>query len=677
MSEPEDLLAKAKSEFALCEEDPADNRKTYESDTRFVRMREQWPENIKKLRVNRPCLTIDKLGPVVRQVVNDARQNKPSIKVHPVDSGADKKTAEVLDGLIRNIEYSSNADVAYDTAIECAAGGGFGYFRVKADYAREDAFDMDLMIERIANPLSVFPDPNSTAADSSDWNKAFVVTRLSKEDYEHQYGDEEKVDWESDVWADGWLSDEGVMVAEWWTREEYTKEIVQTVDGQVFDKEQLTEDPDLAVLVEAGALQITSERKTTCYRVTQRILSGAKVLETRDWPGRYIPIIPVYGDEFWIDGKRYLRSLVHGAIDAQQMFNVMRSTAVELFGLSPKVPWVGPKGAFVTDNKKWNSANTDNHPFIEYDGQQAPIRIPLDPGPAAGAMSEALAAADDIKAITGIYDASLGQRSNETSGRAIMARQREGDVSTFHIIDNQRRAIRHAGRVLVDLIPHFYDKERVVRVIGEDGKEEAVKVNAETPQMDPKTGQPQMQQNQQGIMEPVVAMHDLTTGKYDVTVASGPSFTTRREEAAYSMTEALRAFPMGADIIMPELAKNLDWPGADKIAEKLEQKLSGQLPPQVQQMIEEGKKKLADQEQQIQQLTMDRSIDQQKLRADIEAAQAEADAEFQIEQIRIASQERIARNKIESDARIAAYKAQLSAQAEAQRPIVQAAPRAA
>jgi hypothetical protein len=689
----DDEVAQAKAAFALCEEDPADNRQSFIDDMRFVRLREHWPDRIQQLRrsENRPCLTIDRLGPVIRQVVNDSRQNKPSIKVHPVDSGADKKTAEVIDGLIRNIEYSSNADVAYDTSVECAVGGGFGYFRIKADYAREDAFHMDLSIERIANPLCVFPDPNSTAADSSDWNVAFIVNRITKDQYKAEYGDAEQVDWTSDVWEGGWLTDEGVLIAEWWTREEYEKTIVKTADGKVFDEQQLKDDPDLAFALEKGLIQIAETRKTKCHRVTQRILSGEKVLKTTKWPGRYIPIIPVYGDEFWIEGKRYLRSLVHGAKDAQMMFDVMRSAAVEMFGTAPKVPFIGPKGAFDHDIKRWNTVNQESHPFLEYTGGQPPIRLPLDPGPAAGAMTEALSASDDIKSITGIYDASLGQRSNETSGRAIMARQREGDTSTFHFIDNLRRAIRHAGRVLVDLIPHFYDHERVVRVIGEDGKEDAVQVNKEYPQLGPDgrpmqkpvmgpNGQPVMQPNPQTgqmepLMEPVLAMHDLTTGKYDVTVSSGPSFTTRREEAAYSMTEALRAFPQGAGIIMPELAKNLDWPGADKIAEKLEQQASNQLPPQVQKLIEEGKKKIGQLTEENQKLKMDRSIDQEQLQADIAAEQAKADAEYQIEQIRIASQERIARNKIESEARIAAYKAQLSAQAEAQRPIVQ--PRAA
>jgi hypothetical protein len=679
-----DILAKAKADFAECQKDPAQNREAYEEDMRFVRLLEQWPQEILTLRKGRPMLVFDRLGQAIRQVVNDSRQNKPSIKTHPVDSEADVKTAEVLDGLIRNVEYSSNADVAYDTSVDCAVGGGFGYFRIGADYARDDTFEMDLSIERIPNPLCVYPDPNSQAADSSDWNKAFVVSHLTKEDYENQYGDAEKINWNDDAWK-GWIDDEGVIVAEYWTREEYEKTIVKTADGRTFDKAALTEDPDLATALEAGLIVIAAERVTKCYRVTQHFCSGAKVLKTSPWPGRYIPIIPVYGDEFWVDGKRYLRSLIHGAKDAQTMFNVMRSVSVELYGKSPKVPWLVEDGAIPEDEvEKWNTANSADHPFLLYaKGAQVPQRTPLDPGPAVGAMNEAMAAADDIKAITGIYDASLGARSNETSGKAIMARQREGDTSTFHFIDNLRRAIRHAGRVLIDLIPHYYDMERVIRVIGEDGKEEAVKINQQFPQVDPKTGQP-MQQPVMGpdgqpqvdpvtgqpLMQPVLAMHDLTTGKYDVTVSSGPSFTTRREEAAYSMTEALRAFPAGADIIMPELAKNLDWPGADKIAEKLEQKAAGAIPPQVQQKIQEGMAELEKLRAENAQLKQDQQAKMADIQSDAEIAKFEAELDAQTA-LAVAQIETAARSRVEQ------FKARINAQAQAQRPIVQAAPRQA
>jgi hypothetical protein len=379
-------------------------------------------------------------------------------------------------------------------------------------------------------------------------------------------------------------------------------------------------------------LQPNGERRVKSHKVTQHFMSGAEILESKDWPGRYIPIVPVYGDEFDVQGKRYFRSLIHNAKDAQRTFNYWRTTGAELIALAPKVPFIGPKGAFDSDITRWQTANTQSHSFLEYDpvpaaGNVPPQRQPLDTGPAAGALQEALNASDDIKAIVGMYDASLGARSNETSGKAIMARQREGDISTFHFIDNMARAIRHTGRILIDLIPHVYDTERIVRVIGEDGKQEAKQINAPYQVQDPKTGQPVVDETGKAIE----ALHDLTAGKYDLTVTTGPSFTTRREEAAASMTEALRAYPQGAPVIVPELAKNLDWPGADDIAEKLEKMNSGQIPPEIQKQIEQGKQQLDTLTQENQQLKQDQSVDMAKAREQSNLARQKHDDDMALQ----------------------------------------------
>ncbi len=594
----DDLLTKGREAFKKAEEAEGENRLIALEDIKFSRLGEQWPENIRQQRERefRPCLTINKMPAFIRQVVNDARQNKPQIKVHPVDSNADPKTAEVINGLIRNIEYTSNADVAYDTAIEASVSGGFGYWRIGMDYAYDDVFDMDVTIERIANQFSVYGDPASQAADSSDWNNAFIVERMSRDEYKRRYGSKKNaaneevcIDFESDAWGEGWIDDEFVLVAEWWSREETEHEIVQLDDGNVYSKEQLETDPDLievGVLIDAGVVKVLGTRMAKTFKVKQVIMSGADVLEKRDWPGCYIPIVPVYGDEIVVEGKRYFRSLIHNAMDAQRMYNYWRTTATELVALAPKVPWIGRKGTFDSDAQRWNTANSQSHAYLEYDGE-APQRQPLDTGPAAGALQESLNASDDMKAIIGIYDASLGARSNETSGRAIMARQREGDVATFHFIDNLSRAIRHTGRILIDLIPKVYTKERIIRVLGEDGTPKTVKVNGQAPEpvMGP-DGKPEVDDEGNVIM----ALHSLTVGKYDLTVTSGPSFTTRREEAAAQMTELVRAFPQAAPFIADIMARNFDWPGADEIAKRFEAMNPAkqqEIPPQIQQQLQE------------------------------------------------------------------------------------------
>lgn len=650
-SDKADLLAAAKKAFALAEEHETDNRQSYKDDILFVRAREQWPEHIRKQREaeKRPCLTIDKLGPVIRQVVNDSRQNKPSIKVRPVDSNGDPETAEIINGLIRNIEYTSNADVAYDTAVECAVAGGFGYIRVGLDYAYDDSFDLDINIQRVANPLSVYPDPHSTAADSSDWNVAFVVDRVPRDAFKDQYPNATVTDWDSDAWLDSgdWLNSDGVLVAEWWTRELYDKTIVKATNGAIYDEKDLEEDPDLKFGIDTGLIVLATDksgqpirRVTKCYRVMQRIMTGAEILSEREWPGKYIPIIPVYGDEFWIDGKRYLRSLINGAKDAQQMLNFWRTSGTELVALAPRVPYVGRKGAFDHDQERWQTANTKSHAYLEYEGPEAPQRQPLDSGIAAGSMQEALNASDDIKAITGMYDASLGARSNETSGRAIMARQREGDVSTFHFIDNLARAIRHTGRVIIDLIPSVYDGPRIVRVVGEDGSETAQAVNQQEPQIDKETGKPKVDEQGQAIM----ALHDLTVGKYDLTVSTGPNYTTMRQETAEQMTQFIQAYPESAPLIGDILVKALDWQGADEIAERLKKMLPPQvtgetpIPPEVQQTIEEGKQMIAQLTEENTKLKTDQSVEMARVESQFELGRQKNERDYALGKEKIAMQ---------------------------------------
>lgn len=624
MAEKDDILQEGREAFERCSEAENENRETALKDIRFARGGEQWPEAIAKARESdgRPMLTINKLPAFGRQVVNDARMNKPAVKVHPVDDDADPETANVLADLIRNIENVSNASVAYDTAIDSAVFGGVGYWRIGADYTYDDSFDMDLCIDRVRNPFSVYGDPNSTAADSSDWDVAFVVDRLGQEQFEREYGDKAKISWsDTDAWGGSdWRDGEEVMVAEWWSREKVDRKIVQVEDlrdGKTYtlSEEDVTNDPDLMVLLEQGIVQFRRERMGKAMKTRQRIMSGAEVLEDNEWPGKYIPIIPVYGDEFDIEGKVYRRSLIHDSKDAQRMFNYWRTTGTELVALAPRIPYIGRKGTFDSDQERWNTANTQSHAYLEYDGEM-PVRQPLDSGPAAGALQEALNASDDIKSIIGLYDASMGARSNETSGKAIVARQREGDVSTFHFIDNLSRAIRHTGCVLIDLIPHFYSEERIIRVRGEDDTERPVHIGKRQVETD-ENGQPKTDDD--GNM--ILAIHDLTMGKYDVTVSSGPSFTTRRQEAAAEMTEIIRAFPAIAPLVADLLAKNLDWPGADEMAERLKRMVpkealgeDGDLPPQIKQFIQQGQAMIEALSKEVEKLKTDRTIDMMEAR---------------------------------------------------------------
>jgi hypothetical protein len=611
MAKDSDLIKDAKEAFQRASEAENKNRNNWLDDMRFARLGEQWPDAVKRQREldGRPCLTINRLPAFIRQVTNDARQNSPSIKCHPVGDGADKDTADVLNGLIRNIEYTSNADVAYDTALDHAVTGGFGYFRISTDYADDDAFDQDIRIEAIHNPLTVYGDEECLGADSADWNKAFVTDLYSKEAFKKKWPGATETDFEAnskdkDV---NWFRDGFVRVAEWWAREEVEATLLRLSNSMIMFEPEFKKIKDL---LDVQGITVIGTRPTKTKKVTQRIITGAETLETNKWAGKYIPIVPVYGDSIIIDGERHLISLVRFAKDPQQMVNFWRTASTELVALAPKAPFIGPRGAFNSDAEKWATANNVSHAYIEYDpvGNAPPPQRQPFAGPPAGAIQESLNASDDMKAIMGIFDASLGAQGNETSGRAIMARQREGDVSTFNYIDNLSRAIRHAGRIIVDLIPKVYNTERMIRVIHEDGSNEHVQISP--------NAQPQPQEEMQEEIEGITKVYNLTTGKYDVTCESGPSYTTKREEASNQMIEFIRAYPAAAQVVGDLLAKNLDWPGAEEIAERMK----ALLPPQLQGQDP----KLAQAQQAIQQLQQ--ALGQLKSEKDLESAKLRIDA---------------------------------------------------
>ena len=623
----DDIIEEAKAAFERCDENESDNRENALADLKFGRMGEQWEEVDKEQRrqEGRPSLTVNRMPTFIRQIVNDARLNKPSIKVHPVDDKGDPETAEILNGIIRNIEVQSKADIAYDTAIDSAVSNGFGYFRIDIEYARDDSFEQDIVINRIANPFTVYGDPASTAADSSDWNVAFVTEIMRKDLFEAEYPDAEAVDWEA-LRADDntrlWFESDGVRLAEYWVRDEVTRTLLRLSSGEVMYEDDFA--PNQEFFAQAG-ITVEADRQVPSHKVVQHLITGAEVLETTEWVGRYIPIVPVYGDEVNVEGRRYFQSLIHFAKDSQRMYNYWRTSATELVALAPKAPFIGPEGAF-DDDPRWATANTQSHAYLEYSGQIPPQRQPF-AGVPAGALQEAMNASDDMKNTMGLYDASLGARSNETSGVAIKARQREGDISTFHFQDNMTRAIRHGGLIVLDLIPHVYSEPRIMRIMGEDETPENVPINQPIPQM--QQGQPQL--DEQG--QPVTKAYDLTVGKYDVTVKAGPSFTTRREEAANQMIEMVRAFPQAAPIMGDILADSLDWPRADEIAKRLKTLLPPNLQgeedgpdPQVlamQQQMQEGLKAYQQMGQELEALKASKAIEAEKLKIDQMKAQAD------------------------------------------------------
>jgi len=585
-------LADYKEEFTEAREVWSLNYDEALDDFKFGRKHEHWPEAIRRERERegKPCLTIPLLPPILRQVENDARQNKPAIKTSAADSVADPETADVVNGLIRQIERASHADVAYDTAIAHAVTGGFGFFKVNTRYASDDSFEQDIVIEAVPNAFSIIPDPDSTAATSEDWNLAFEIETLSERAFKRRFKDADPVSFDDAASATGRHAGRSpITIVYRWGREESVRQIVALSPPRVDAPEEAIQEAlqqdlipesmivDLVVyeknkaLFDALGVSIVGlPRDVPSYTVTQKCLSGAGVLKETPWAGKWIPIIPVYGSDINIEGERFLEGMVRAAKDEQRRHNYHISSATESTALAPKAPFIGKAGQFLTDAEKWATANTTNWPYIEYDDESG-VGPPQRQGYAGvpiGDYQMAISASDSIKAITGIHNASLGASGNETSGKAIFARQREGDVGSFHYTDNLSRAIGRAGEIILDLIPKVYSVPRIVRVLGPDEQERQVAINQPTTTQRKAEG---------GQMEEVSRVFDLTAGKYDLVVKAGPSFSTQREEFVALVTEVIRSFPQAAPVLLDLVVKNYDLPDAEKVVERLEAMLPANL----------------------------------------------------------------------------------------------------
>lgn len=569
------LLVEVKKRFQRCQDFETDARALWKADIRFANGDPdngwQWDDMMRKAREQdkRPCLTINKTKQHNRQITNDQRQNKPAIRVYPVDSGADKKTAEVLNGVIRHIEQNSNADVAYDTAAEHQVDGGLGYWRVVTDYASDDSFDQEIFIRRVKNPLNVYLDPDIQEADGSDARFGFVFENLPREEFEARYPNVDAADWPLDGAADDWLSKDNVRICEYFRRVELADQLYVDDQGNVFKASDM-EREQLVAAASAG----WRSRPVKRQQVEWYLVAGNTVVEKKEWPGRYIPIVRVVGDEVEVDGKIDRKGHTRQMKDAQRMYNYNSSASVEYGALQTKTPILAAAEAIEGYEDHWNNANTQNKPYLPYNhrdelGNSLPVpqRIQA-PAPATLFLDGMRVASEEMKMASGQYDASMGAQSNETSGRAIMARQREGDTATFHFIDNIARAIKYTGKILVDLIPKIYDTPRLLRILGEDGKEDHA-------QIDPQQRQAYLkQETTTGELQEI---YNPGIGRYDVVVAVGPSYSTRRQETFQALTEIASRNPAVMQLAGDLVMKAADFPMAEELAERFEKAL----PPNV------------------------------------------------------------------------------------------------
>lgn len=645
-----DIVRKVRDCLAEAWEHDKDNRKEAVTDLEFLAGK-QWSDTDLQLRANRPALTINRLPQFVRQVTNDIRQADIAIKVVPSDGAVaraeqvmdpqspemghnggppmdgmqqpasnKKKTtmADVYNGLIREIQYQSSAAHAYATAAEHQTACGIGYFRFITQYASDDTFDQEIRIKPIPRPMNVYCDPAAVEVDRSDARWWVVTEMMTRSEFKEKYPKAAEVNvetFEENTSGLHWSFGETVRVAEFWIKQPIKKTIAQLETGEVVE---------LPKGIDESMLPIVEKRTVESHKIMQYVVSGAEVLEEpTEWAGKYFPIFPVIGSEIPLEDKTVRYGLIRFARDPQKLYNYARTSAAESMGQAPKSPWLVTAAMIKPFKSIWDTANKTLHPYLPYAADpEAPGAMPRREPPPDVPMAyvqEAGVADGDIKATVGMYDPQLGQRSNENSGRAILAREKQGDTGTFHYSDNLRRSLEFAGRALIDLIPRIYDNERVIRILGDDESEMYLPVNK------------MVGYDEEG--EPVY-INDLTVGKYDCRVKIGPSYATKRMESAESMMQFIQAVPNAAGIASDLIAKNMDWPGSEAIAERLKRSIPPEIlgeeaPQQPPDPMQEQQAEMAQQMMQAQLAELQAKIeklaaDADKVRADTEKSEAEA-----------------------------------------------------
>ena len=545
----------------------------------------QWPEDVLSTRGSvqgqtlsaRPCLTINKLPQHVRQVTNEQRQNRPAGKVIPVDAEGDDQVAEIFDGIVKHIEYMSDADVAYDTACDNQVVYGEGYVRLLTEYCDSNSFDQDLRIGRVRNSFSVYMDPMIQDPCGADANWCFITSDITKEEYERSWPDATPV---STIMAQGtgdasltsWITEDTVRIAEYfyYTHE---KKKLNLYPGDVSAFEGSPEDEEMKLMgLPASRVRMADVKKVMWVKT-----NGYEVLEESEWVGKWIPVVRVVGNEFEVDGNIFVSGLVRNAKDAQRMYNYWVSQEAEMLALAPKAPFIGYGGQFEGFEHQWKTANINNWPYLEVnadvtDGAGQSLPLPQRAAPPlaqTGLIQAKMGASEDIKSATGQYDASLGMMSNERSGKAILAREKQGDTGTYHYIDNLSRAVRHITRQLVDAIPKIYDTERVARIIGVDGVVKMAKINPMQPEPVKEIV------DERGIV--LERIYNPSVGKYDVVVTTGPNYMTKRQEALDAMSLLLQSNPQLWQVAGDLFIKNMDWPGAQQMAKRFAKSIDPKL----------------------------------------------------------------------------------------------------
>lgn len=579
LSKDEKIVQQAKTRFKQAQDWESVARENFVFDLRFdagdATNHYQWPDDIRTARIaeNKPILTVNKVHQNNLRVINDQRQNPTQVEIRPVGNGASVEAAKVFEGVIRHIEENSSAQLAYNNAVYGQVVGGVGYWRITTDYASEDSFDQEIFIKRVADPLSIYLDPDITEADGSDARWGFVFEDLPRDQFERKYPQEAGLVGLNAPLGTGpddnhWETKDHVRVAEYFRRS-LKNDTLHELDNGMSVKESEVKGADLLEQLKVNSVRT---REIESPQIEWFLIAGSKIVDRKDWAGRYIPIVRVIGEETVIDGKMDRRGLTRCQLDSQRIWNYWASSAVEQVALQPKSPFITPVEAIRGFEENWAGANIDSKAYLPYNGISPngdPIPKPERSPPPI--MSQAFLdgmkiAASEMMVVTGIYEANLGVKSNEVSGKAVDARARQGDTATYHFIDRFSHAIRYTGRILVDLIPKIYDSARVMKILAENGDPRSVQIDpnaaqAHVPVQNP--DHPEFDPNAiQAIWNPAV-------GQYSVIATIGPDYETRRQENFNAISKILQADPGWAPIIGDLMVAAADFPGAQEMAKRL------------------------------------------------------------------------------------------------------------
>ena len=617
----QDLMKDIRGRYTIMFDADHENRLEAMQDMKFVNVPGwQWEDNMKQERGLRPCYEFNKIRPAGKRIINEMRANRPQGKVRAVEGG-DKDTAEINEGLVRNLWNVSDGDTVIDYAAEYQVNAGFGAWRVDTEYADDTMFDQDITIRSIENPFCLFWDPaakDSMKRDAEDW---ILTTKISIKAFEAKYGKKaQKSNFEDSLEFDDdedWQDDETVRIAEYWWKEPHKKELWKVE----LDGETLVVDSESDEARGIAPAAIVDRREVMTDKIMWCIVSGKSILEgPTEWAGKHFPFVVIFGEYVVIDGRPYWWGLPRFSKDAQRAYNVTRTSIIETTAQVPKtVWWATPEQAKgLTD--QWATAHKKNLPYMLYNPDPKSPGPPMRMGAAdvpIALIQEAAIASEEIKEVIALPDASMGKTGDEKSGRAIYARQQQGSIATFNYADNMAKGIKRTYEIIIDLIPEIYDTERELRILGSDGAEDYVRVNQVV--FDPAEGR-------------TVRVNDLSTGKYDVTVTVGPNFSTLRQEAAETYMQLTQGMPEIMGVAGDLVFKSMDLPYAEDIAERLKTLLPPQIqqmmdkeqdiPPEVQQMMQQAEQAMA-QVQEYGQLVQAANAELQEDKSVTEQAKAE------------------------------------------------------